>query len=131
MGPRNELYQEILSESNDIYLSACFIPEDDEAALRAITPYCGPIEKNPLWRFGGNQAEIRAWLNGMTMDVVHYEWPRSLENYDSSYGSYHIFTYMEAVSLRLLIDLMDLERHYLIPGLLRWPIWPIVCVWNW
>ena len=99
----------ILSEDHDVYLSTCFIPEDDEKALPAVARYCRSIQKIPLWRFGNNQVEIREWLKGVSMDVVHYEWPRSLENYDPAYGKYHIFTYMEAASLRLLMDIKNLE----------------------
>jgi len=99
----------ILSERNDIYLSACFVAEDDEEAFQEVTPYCRSIQKIPLWQFGGNQTEIRAWLNGVSMDVVHYEWPRSLENYDPAYGKHHIFTYMEAASLRVLMDMENLK----------------------
>jgi glycosyltransferase involved in cell wall biosynthesis len=99
----------VLSETHDIYLSTCFVPEDDEVALKIITPYCQAIQKIPLAQFGGNQAEIRKWLNGLKMDIVHYEWPRSLLNYDAGLGRYHIFTYMEAASLRLLMDMQQLE----------------------
>lgn len=108
-GNRVMNFIKLLSEHNDIYLSTCFVPEDDEKALQAIQPYCCSIQQIPLWKFGGNQAEINKWLGGMTMDIVHYEWPRSLENYDPAYGKYQIFTYMEAVSLRLLMDLKKLE----------------------
>jgi glycosyltransferase involved in cell wall biosynthesis len=99
----------VLSETHDIYLSTCFVPEDDDKALQTITPYCQAIQKIPLSQYGGNQAEIRKWLNGLKMDIVHYEWPRALLNYDARYGKYHIFTYMEAASLRLLIDMQKQE----------------------
>ena len=108
-GNRVRNFIKILSENNDVYLSSCFIPEDDAEALAALTPYCRSIQKIPLWRFGSNQTEIRDWLKGVSMDVVHYEWPRSLENYDPVYGKCHIFTYMEAASLRLLMDMVNLE----------------------
>jgi glycosyltransferase involved in cell wall biosynthesis len=98
----------VLSETHDIYLSTCFVPEDDETALQIIKPYCQAIQKIPLAQFGENQAEIRKWLNGLKMDIVHYEWPRSLLNYDAGFGKYHIFTYMEAASLRLLMDMQKL-----------------------
>jgi glycosyltransferase involved in cell wall biosynthesis len=98
-----------LSKNNDIYLSTCFNPEEDECILPLLESHCCAVQKIPYWRFGKNQSEIWKWLDGMEMDVVHYEWPRSLENYDPVFGTYDIFTYMEAVSLRLLMDMECLE----------------------
>lgn len=98
----------ILSENNDIYLATAFSADDDEKALQAVAPYCHSILKIPHWRFGSNQAEIHHWLNGASMDVTHYEWPGSLENYDPAYGKLHIFTYMESISLRTFMDLETL-----------------------
>ena len=98
----------ILSENNDIYLATSFSPDNDDKALQAVAPYCQSIYKIPNWRFGNNQAEIHKWLKGMRMDVVHYEWPGSLENYDPTYGKLHIFTYMESNSLRTFMDLQSL-----------------------
>jgi glycosyltransferase involved in cell wall biosynthesis len=94
-----------LSESNEIYLCSSFILNEDESALKEIEPYCRSVYMIPHWQFGGNHEEIHRWLDGKEIDVVHYEWPQSLENYDKAFGRYHIFTYMEAVSLRLIIDL--------------------------
>ncbi len=99
----------ILSKNNNIYLSTCFNPDEDQEALQTLFPYCCSIQKIPYWKFGENQFEILEWLNGSTMDIVHYEWPRSLENYDPAYGRCQIFTYMEAVSLRLLMDMEHLK----------------------
>nr|NJM00998.1 glycosyltransferase [Desulfobacula sp.] len=99
----------ILSENNDIYLSAFFFPQEDEQFLEIVTPYCCSIQKISYFEFGGNQAEIHKWLNGTRMDIIHYEWPQSLLNYDRTFGDYHIFTYMEAVSLRLIMDLNRIE----------------------
>jgi glycosyltransferase involved in cell wall biosynthesis len=70
-----------------------------------VKPYCHSIQTIPYWQFGGNQSKIRQWLNGTEMDVVHFEWPHSLENYDPGFGKAQIFTYMEAVSLRLMMDI--------------------------
>lgn len=99
----------ILSVNSDIYLAACFVAGEDEKAYEIIAPYCRSILKIPLWKYGVNQKEIHAWLNGVHMDIAHYEWMRSLENYDPSYAKYHVFTYMEAASLRQLIDMENLE----------------------
>jgi len=95
----------ILSENNDIYLVTAYHPYEDDDALGEIAAFCHSIYKIPYWRFGNNQAEIRKWLAGTVMDVVHYEWLTALENLDPALGHRHIFTYMEALSLRLLIDL--------------------------
>ncbi len=95
----------LLSENNNIYLCTCFFKKEDEKDLPELASYCHAILKIPLERFGGNQAEIRKLIGRTSMDIVHYEWPRSLENYDPGYGKIHIFTYMEAVSLRLLMEM--------------------------
>jgi glycosyltransferase involved in cell wall biosynthesis len=94
-----------LGEGNDVYLVTSYFPQDDMGFVNAVTPYCRGVLKIPRQRFGENQAEILKWLNGKEMDIVHYEWPRSLENFERAYGPYQIFTYMEAVSLRLIMDI--------------------------
>lgn len=99
----------ILSENNDIYLSTFFFPQEDDKLLEIVAPYCCSIQKIQYYEFGGNQAEIHKWLNGKKMDIIHYEWPQSLLNYSRTFGKYHIFTYMEAVSLRLIMDLHNME----------------------
>lgn len=101
-------FMKILSESNDVYLATSYYPGEDDSTLKEISQYCRALYKIPYWQYGNNQAEIRKWLNGTSMDIVHYEWADSLENYDTALGSYHIFTYMEAVSLRLLMDVEKL-----------------------
>ena len=98
-------FLKILSEDNNIYLATGYSPREDDELLEYVSQYCRSLYKIPYWRFGNNQSEIHNWLNGKIMDIVHYEWPASLDNYDSEFGRLHIFTYMEAFSLRLLIDL--------------------------
>jgi len=108
-GTRVINFIKILSQNNEIYLSSCFDPNNDANALENLKPFCHSIQTIPYWQFGRNQTEISTWLKGTQMDIVHYEWPRSLENYDPGFGKIHIFTYMEAVSLRLQIDLYRLQ----------------------
>jgi len=110
-GNRVRCFINILSENNDIYLATAYFPEEDDKALQAVAPYCRSIYKIPHWRFGNNRAEIHKWLNGIPIDVVHYEWPESLKNYDASYGRLHVFTYMESISLRLFMDMQSLPAR--------------------
>lgn len=101
-------FLKILSEDNDIYLATAYYSQEDDDLLSHIGMYCRSIYKIPYWQFGNNQNEIRKWLDGKSMDIVHYEWPDSLNNQVPEIGGSHIFTYMEAVSLRLLMDLKRL-----------------------
>lgn len=98
-----------LSKKNNVYLATCFIQAEEKDVLCLVEPYCHSILKIPHSEYGDNRAQIRAWLNGAKMDIVHYEWPRSLENFDRDFGCIQIYTYHEAVSLRLLMDIKNLE----------------------
>jgi glycosyltransferase involved in cell wall biosynthesis len=108
-GNRVSSFLKILSEENDIYLCTAFHGPDDEESLRELAPYCRSVLKLSPWEFGGKQSAIKAWLQAQSMDVIHYEWPPSLDNYDPDYGRMHVFTYMEAVSLRLVMDMHNAE----------------------
>jgi glycosyltransferase involved in cell wall biosynthesis len=79
--------------------------------IKGVAPYCRSIQKIPIGEFGGNQAEIHKWLGDTPVDIVHYEWPESMWNYDSTFGQYHIFTYMEAISLKLIMDIESIEPY--------------------
>ncbi|MFA6281808.1 MAG: glycosyltransferase family 4 protein, partial [Candidatus Omnitrophota bacterium] len=97
-----------LSADNDIYLCTIFFPQEHKRFFPEVDSSCRDILKIPYDRFGGNQDEIRKWLGPTTIDIVHYEWPRSLENYAADFGKIQIFTFMEAVSWRLLADMKRL-----------------------
>jgi len=98
-----------LSKDNNVYLSTCFIQAEDKDVFHLVEPYCRSIFKIPHFEYGDNRDQILSWLDGKKMDIVHYEWPRSLENFCRDFGKIHIYTYMEAVSLRLLMDIEFLE----------------------
>lgn len=98
-----------LSVTNDIYLCTAFTREEHEHSLSLLDKHCIKILKLPFDNFEKKQSQIHKWLGDTQIDIVHYEWPRSLENYDSSLGKFQIFTYMEAVGLRLLMDMERLQ----------------------
>lgn len=100
---------EALSKDNDVYLCTAFRQAEDEIYLPALEKCCSSILKVPYINYGGNQEEIRAWLHGLQMDIVHYEWVFSLKNYAPDFGKYQIFTYMESACLRTLMDMERLE----------------------
>ncbi len=98
----------ILSRDNDIYLATSYSILDNKF-FAEFESYCCSIHRIEGEKWGNNQLDIIKWLDNNYMDVVHYEWPLSLQNYDPSYGRNHIFTYMESVSLRLVMDMEKLK----------------------
>jgi len=89
---------------HDIYLYTTYVDGDAEA-YKAILPYCKKIKKVDPFCFDNTTEDIYKFIDEKQADVVHYEWYGSIVNYEKSLGKQHVFTYMENVSLRLLIDL--------------------------
>jgi glycosyltransferase involved in cell wall biosynthesis len=97
----------VLSQLNSIYLYSTFDRRQDADALELLRPYCRRIGYAEAYRqFESSRDRIARFLDGARMDIVHYEWPRSLTNFDQAWGNSHIFTFMEVVSRRLRIDLV-------------------------
>jgi ubiquinone/menaquinone biosynthesis C-methylase UbiE/glycosyltransferase involved in cell wall biosynthesis len=95
-----------LSKDNNIYLYTWYSEERDSAARQALLKYCRGIRGVSIQEFeSGNRKGLKEFIAGIPMDIVHYEWPRALINYDRGLGKRHIFTYQEAISLRLLGDM--------------------------
>lgn len=105
-GGRVADFIKVLSQTNNIYLYSVFHESLDAQAYAAIQPYCYRLQK-----VGGHQtfatciSDLRTFIAGVDIDIVHYEWPRALALYDPDWGHRHIFTFMEAISLRTLRDL--------------------------
>jgi glycosyltransferase involved in cell wall biosynthesis len=89
---------------HDVYLYTTYVDEDSEA-YKAISPYCKKIKKVDPFCFDNTTEDIYKFIGEKPVDIVHYEWYGAIVNYKSSLGKQHVFTYMENVSLRLLIDL--------------------------
>ncbi len=96
---------EILGKKNRIFLVTKYNESRDKQVENSIFAYCESVLKIPYKEWGDNHEQINKWLNRTKINVVHYEWPDSLKNFHKDLGDYHVFTYMESVSLRLLIDL--------------------------
>ena len=104
-GARVMDFIKILAENNTVYLYSLYNPFEDCHAYQQAQRYCTKVRKVSFWEPAKNREDIRNWLKDVSIDIVHYEWPESLLNYDLSWGKLHIFTHMEAVSLRLLMDM--------------------------
>jgi glycosyltransferase involved in cell wall biosynthesis len=97
----------IMSQDNNVYLFSLYDEHSDRDSYDMLLPFCQKIKGVTISDFEGNVDRIKAFVTGIPIDIVHYEWPRSLTNFDRSLGRLHIFTYMEAVSLRLAMDLQQ------------------------
>jgi len=106
-GGRVADFIKVLSRHHNVYVYTVFDPDQDATAYEFLKPYCRNIQAiNEYQAFEGHPERIRQFLAHLPdMDIVHYEWPRSLTNYDPAWGKRHLFTYMEAVSLRVWMDL--------------------------
>jgi glycosyltransferase involved in cell wall biosynthesis len=94
-----------LSKRNKIFVVTTYSEKRDQKHEKFLSPYCEAILKISNDEWGQNGEQILEWLGGVQIDVVHYEWLKSLENYHRPLGDYHIFTFMECVSLRHFIDI--------------------------
>ncbi len=95
-----------MSRDHNIYLCSAYHHNLDADALSALKPYCRAVKAiQDHQAFRRSKDRIRAFIASVPIDIVHYEWPRSLVNYDPAWGQHHIFTFMESVSLRLRLDL--------------------------
>ena len=90
----------VLGQNHNIYLFAWYIDDRDKDALQTLRRFLCKFECLSLEEFEhGSVDRLNAFINGHTMDVIHYEWPRSLRYYSPQLSERHIFTYMEAISL--------------------------------
>ncbi len=99
----------VISQDHDVYLYSWFDGSKNPTADCILDACCKKVEKVHSDEFEGNREKVKQFVGDTTFDIVHYEWPRSLTNYDPSLGTHQIFTYMEAVSFRLLMDMELIE----------------------
>jgi len=95
----------IISQEHDVYLYSWFGGHQFPGAEEALAAYCKKIERVNYREFEGSLERLDKFIGNVNIDIVHYEWPRSLTNYHPAWGKHHIFTFMEAISLRLAMDM--------------------------
>jgi glycosyltransferase involved in cell wall biosynthesis len=105
-GARVADFIRILSRNHNVYLYSAYHEHLDADALPALAPFCSSLKLIQGHQpFIKSHNTLRAFVSSIPVDIVHYEWPRALVHYDRTLGRFHIFTYMEAVSLRLRMDM--------------------------
>lgn len=99
----------MLSEQHDVYVAAWYDRPRDHQAFAELAPYCRALRGLSFEDMEcGCVDKLLDVIGHEPVDIVHYEWPRSLNSFDRRLGRHHIFTHMESVSCSLW---MDLHRH--------------------
>lgn len=99
----------VLSEEHDVYVAAWYERSRDHQAYAELAPYCRVLRRLSCENLESGCADrLLGVIGNKPVDMVHYEWPRSLNSFDRRLGRHHIFTHMESVSCSLW---MDLHRH--------------------
>lgn len=108
-GGRVADFVKALSLQHDIYVAAWYERVRDHKSYTELAPYCRRmlgLSFEDLER--GCSDRLFKLIGERPVDVVHYEWPRSLRSFDRRLGRHHIYTHMEAVSCSLWMDLRRL-----------------------
>ncbi len=108
-GGRVADFVKALSLQHEIYVAAWYERSRDHKSYAELAPYCRRLlglSYEDLERGCGDR--LLDLVEGRPVDVVHYEWPRSLHSFDRRLGRHHVYTHMEAVSCSLWMDLCRL-----------------------
>lgn len=109
-GSRVADFIKVLSEHHDVFVAAWYDRRHDHNAYVELAPYCRVLRGLSFEDLeGGCVNKLFDLIGGQPVDVVHYEWPRSLQSLDPRLGRFHLYTHMEVVSRSLWLDLQRLE----------------------
>ena len=96
----------VLSEQHDVFVAAWYDRQRDHKAFVDLAPYCRALRGLSFEDLeAGCIGKLLDVIGNEPVDIVHYEWPRSLNCFDRRLGRHHIFTHMESVSCSLWMDL--------------------------
>jgi glycosyltransferase involved in cell wall biosynthesis len=108
-GSRVADFIKVLGERHEVFVAAWYDRRRDHDAYVALAPYARVLRGLPFEDLeGGCVEKMLQMLDHQPADVVHYEWPRSLQSFDRRLGRHHIYTHMEVVSHSLWLDLKRL-----------------------
>jgi hypothetical protein len=98
-----------LSKNNNVYLFSFIDDNPDAKSLEIIDNHC---KYYILKKYNINEnykVTINEIIKKYNIKIIHYEWIHSIDYYEERKDILQIFTYMEAVSLRLLLELKKLK----------------------
>lgn len=99
-----------LSVDHDVYVAAWYDRRRDHEAFVELAPYCKCLHGLSFEDLeAGCVDQLLNVIGQEPVDIVHYEWPRSLNSFDRRLGHHHIYTHMEVVSCSLWMDLCRME----------------------
>ncbi|MCC6627723.1 MAG: glycosyltransferase [Chloroflexi bacterium] len=107
-GTRVSDFLRLMSQHHDLRLFTVYTEHQDAAALAALRSMCGQIITADYATFEATTDGLVTLAGAGPIDVAHYEWPRALRHYRRAAAARHLYTCLEAVSLRLLLDLRRL-----------------------
>jgi glycosyltransferase involved in cell wall biosynthesis len=95
-----------LGPRHNVHLYTWYLEDRDRAALEAIRPFCREVITASAEEFlAPADRRLAALAASVGFDIVHYKWPNALRRRRRGLGHRQVFSYVEAVSLSLHMDL--------------------------
>ncbi|MCB1144790.1 MAG: glycosyltransferase [Leptospiraceae bacterium] len=106
-GLRVQNFIKVLSKRNNIILYTYLDQEEQYAYLEKIRSFCEDVYIFRNMNEFKNSNHVDSVIKKHKVSVIHYEWIDSIPNFKKRNSILQIFTYMEAVSLRILMNLKN------------------------
>ncbi|HQV69654.1 MAG TPA: glycosyltransferase [Thermoflexales bacterium] len=99
-----------LGKQHDIYLFTWYHASEDADMLAQLRPVCKNITTLSSREFETVSPDaVFNLIDRQPVDVAHYAWPRALRLYDQRLAKKHMFTHVESVALRSMIELEQMS----------------------